>query len=49
MTEIIVKIFAQLIRTLAVATKEIKQGRLSESVVVDDALLDLTGRREIQK
>jgi hypothetical protein len=32
MTEVIVKILVELIRTLAVATKQVKQGRLSESV-----------------
>jgi hypothetical protein len=31
MTEIIVKILVLLISTLAVATKQVKQGRLSES------------------
>jgi hypothetical protein len=35
MTEMIVKIFIQLISTLAVATKHVKEGRLSESVLAD--------------
>jgi hypothetical protein len=33
MTEMIVKILVELISTLAVATKQIKQGRLSESIL----------------
>jgi hypothetical protein len=48
MTEIIVKILVQLISTLAVATKQVKQGRLSEFILVD-APLDSTRRREIRK
>jgi hypothetical protein len=35
MTEIVVKILVQLISTLALATKQVKQGRLSESIVGD--------------
>ena len=49
MTEKIIKILVQLIRTLSVVTKQIKQGRLSESIVIDDALLDLMVHREIRK
>ena len=39
MSEVIVKILVQLLHTFAVATKQIKQGRLSESVS-EDILLD---------
>ena len=39
MTEVIVKILVQLLHTFAVATKQIKQGRLSESVS-EDSFLD---------
>jgi hypothetical protein len=35
MTEIVVKILVGFISTLAVATKQIKQGRLSESILAD--------------
>ena len=35
MTEIVVKIMVELLSTLAIATKHIKQGRSSESVFVD--------------
>jgi uncharacterized membrane protein len=35
MTEMIVKIIVALLSTLALATKQIKQGRLSESTLVD--------------
>ena len=35
MTEIIVKIMVELLSTLALATKQIRQGRPSESVFVD--------------
>lgn len=38
MTEIIVNILVQLVSTLAVATKQIKQGRLSGSIFVDASL-----------
>jgi len=38
MTEVIVKILVQLLHTFAVATKQIKQGRLSESVSEDNLL-----------
>jgi hypothetical protein len=37
MTEIVVKIIIELLSTLALATKQIKQGRLSESIVVDNS------------
>ena len=39
MAEVIVKILVQLLHTFAVATKQIKQGKLSESVS-EDTLLD---------
>jgi hypothetical protein len=35
MTEIVVKILVELLSTFALATKQIKQGRLSESILVD--------------
>jgi hypothetical protein len=35
MSEVIIKILVQLLRTFAVATKQIKQGRLSGSVSKD--------------
>lgn len=38
MTEIVVKILVGFISTLAVATKQIKQGRLSESILADKSL-----------
>jgi len=42
MTEIIVKIMVELLSTLAVVTKQIKQGRPSESIFIDsDVLPDL--------
>ena len=34
MTEIIVKILAELLSTLALATKQIQQGRISESILL---------------
>jgi hypothetical protein len=50
MSEMIVKILVQLISTLAVATKQIKQGRLSESDLTDMSLgLDSMRRREVRK
>ena len=50
MTEMIVKILMQLISTLAVATKQIKQGRLSEPKLAESSLaLDSTRCREIRK
>jgi hypothetical protein len=48
MTDIVVKILVQLIHTLAVATKQIKQGRLSE-IFLSDISLYSTRRREIWK
>jgi hypothetical protein len=47
MTEMIVKISVGLISTLGVATKQIKEGRLSE-FSLEDTTLDSTGCREIQ-
>ena len=38
MTELVVKILLGFISTLAVATKQIKQGRLSESILADKSL-----------
>jgi hypothetical protein len=43
MTETIVKILVQLISILAVATKQVKQGRLSESIVADRYIARLNG------
>ena len=48
MTEIIVKIMIELISILAVSTKQIKQGRLSMSIVPDTSL-NLLRCREIWK
>ena len=48
MTEIVVKIMVELLSTLAIATKQITQGRPSESVFAG-VLLDLMQRREIRK
>jgi hypothetical protein len=48
MTEIVVKIIAELLSTLALATKQIRQGRSSESVFAD-VLPDSMGCREICK
>ena len=48
MTEIIVKILVELLSSLALATKQIRQGRSSESVFID-ACLDSMERREIRK
>ena len=46
MTEIVVKIMVELLSTLALVTKQIRQGRSSELVFVD-AFPDLMGCREI--
>ena len=35
MTEIVVKILVELLATLALATQQVKQGRLSESFIVE--------------
>ena len=48
MTEIVVKILVELLSTLALATKQIQQGRLSESIFVK-AVPDLMQRRKIRK
>jgi hypothetical protein len=48
MTEIVVKILVELLSTLALATKQIRQGRPSESVFADE-LPDLMQCREIYK
>jgi hypothetical protein len=48
MTEIIVKIMVELLSTLALATKQIKQGRPSESVFCRK-VASLTRCREIRK
>jgi hypothetical protein len=49
MTETIVEILVQLISILAVATEQVKQGRLSESVVANRYMTGLNGRRKIRK
>jgi hypothetical protein len=50
MTEILVKIIVELLSTLAVATKQIKQGRPSKSdSVLAYAPLVSTQRREIRE
>ena len=38
MTEVVVKIMVELVSTLALATKQMKQGRPSECVLVDASL-----------
>jgi len=48
MSEIIIKIMVELLSTLAVATKQINQGRPSESVLAD-VLPDSTQHREIHE
>ena len=48
MTEIVVKIIVELLSTLALATKHIRQGRPSESVFAD-IFSGSMGRREICK
>ena len=48
LTEIVVKIMVEILSTLAIATKQIKQGRSSGSVFVD-VLLDSMQCREICK
>ncbi len=48
MDEMVVKIMTELISALALATKEVKQGRLSESVVADVTRY-LAQRREVWK
>ena len=49
LTEIIVKILVTFIYTLAVATNEIKQGRLSESILqIAQSPLDSMEDREIR-
>ena len=47
MTEIVVKIMVELLYTLALATKQIRQGRPSESVFTDLFVADSMERREI--
>jgi hypothetical protein len=42
MTDIIVDIMVEVLAILAVATKEVKRGRLSESMLCRFAILDLT-------
>jgi hypothetical protein len=48
MIEIVVKIMVELLSTLALATKQIRQGRLSEPVFTG-VFLDLMEYREICK
>jgi len=45
MTEVVVKILVELISTLTLATKQVKQGRPSECALVDAPL----GSHETQK
>jgi hypothetical protein len=50
MTKIVVKILVELLQTLALATKQIKQGRLSESVILTNTSPDLhTLQRNLEK
>jgi hypothetical protein len=42
MTDIIVDIMVEVLAILAIATKEVKRGRLSESMLCGYAILDLT-------
>ena len=46
MTEIVVKILVELLATLALATQQIKQGRLSESFIFDASFF---AQRELVK
>ena len=48
MTEIVVKILVELLSTLALATKQIQQGRLSESIFAK-VVPDLMQRRKNRK
>ena len=48
-TEIVVKILIELLSTLSLATQQIKQGRLSESILSDTIFNALLCRREIWK
>jgi len=45
MTEVVVKIIVELISTLGLATKQVKQGRPSECILVDASLNSLRGRK----
>jgi hypothetical protein len=47
--DIVAKIIVELFFTLALATKQVKLGRFSEFIVLADAVLDSTQRREICK
>ena len=50
LAEIIVKILVTMISTLAVATNEVKQGRLSESTLrIAQSMVGSTENREIRK
>ena len=49
MTDISIKIMVEVLKILGLATKEIKQGRSSESVDIYDSYLDLLFFREISK
>ena len=42
MNDMIVKIFVELLSTLALTTKETKQGKLSESMIVGEGIYYLT-------
>ena len=42
MNDMIVKIFVELLSTLALTTKETKQGKLSESTIVGEGIYYLT-------
>ena len=46
LANVLVKIIVELISTLALATKQVKQGRFSEFVLIVTTI-DSTGRREI--
>ena len=43
MAEIIVKILVELLSTLAVVTKQVEQGRSSESITIDALATQLNG------
>ena len=50
LAEIIIKILVTMISTLAVATNEVKQGRLSESILrIALSVVDSVENREIRK
>jgi hypothetical protein len=49
MTDVVIKIMVEVLSTLALATKQVRQGRLSEFVFVDATLSFNAEHREIRK